>query len=186
MHYVGIATSVHAVLCQCYTQAHAHPQTIRGQRTSRAKGGYCNIWTQVFSLTIPPPPPPTKPLNLLHPIVTSSVCILSHNNVTHTPFIVQQYPSLYIVYIYILKHCTLYLDPPPSPHTRLHPIVTSNVCVPSHNNATHTPFTVQQYLSLCIIYYVYIYTHSSTMPCIWTQVFSPPPPPPPHQLSAQL
>ena len=38
-----INISLHSVLCQCYTQAHAHthPQTIWGQRTNRVKSGYC-------------------------------------------------------------------------------------------------------------------------------------------------
>jgi len=38
-----IHISVHSVLCQCYTQAHAHthPQTIWGWRTDGAKSGHC-------------------------------------------------------------------------------------------------------------------------------------------------
>ena len=39
---------IYFILCQCYTQAHActHPQTIWGQRTDRAKSGYCHIFMQ--------------------------------------------------------------------------------------------------------------------------------------------
>ena len=39
------------ILCQCYTQAHActYPQTIWGQRTNRAKSGYCYIFMQCRS-----------------------------------------------------------------------------------------------------------------------------------------
>ena len=44
-----IHVSVHSVLCQCYTQEHAHPhpQTIWGQRTDRAKSGYCQLGSWV-------------------------------------------------------------------------------------------------------------------------------------------
>ena len=47
LHWL-IHISVHSVLCQCYTQAHAHthPQTIWGQRTDVAKS---DTWLQTTS-----------------------------------------------------------------------------------------------------------------------------------------
>ena len=47
-----IQISAHSVLCQCYTQAHAHmhPQTIWGQQTNGTKSGYCQtnaLWYTV-------------------------------------------------------------------------------------------------------------------------------------------
>ena len=46
---------VHSVLCQCYTQAHAHPKTIWGPQTNRAKSGHCPGH--------PHPTPPNLPCN---------------------------------------------------------------------------------------------------------------------------
>ena len=53
VHYIGMSTSVHFVLCQCiHTQMHFH--TIWGLRTDWTESGYC--------CPPHPPPPPPPPL----------------------------------------------------------------------------------------------------------------------------